>query len=139
VSRQVTDRAGNSRTANVAVERRLSLASPWLNAGIRLRGRGGDRFQPLQRQMDASFRFIGHTAPWYARTAEGPPLVREAQWRLQRMGFLSKTSRPSGVLDLATIRGVQRYQAARGIPTLGTIGARTRAALDRDLLRGRVR
>lgn len=133
---RVRDRAGNVAVRRMRIVRHLSLGRPHLNGDLVVR-RGDLRFVANRDAIRGSFRFIGHTAPWYARTEHSPALVREAQWRLQQFGFLSKATRLSGELDLTTIRAVQRYQAARGLPTLGTIGPRTRNALDRDLLRAR--
>jgi peptidoglycan hydrolase-like protein with peptidoglycan-binding domain len=70
---------------------------------------------------------------WYQPERLGGPYVREVRWRLAMLGYLPVTETGSGGFDLKLIRAVQRFQKDKGLPVLGTIGPRTRAALDREL------
>lgn len=132
----VRDRFGNRASRRVRIVRHLSLSKPHLNSDVRVTG-ANITFDANQHWIRESFRFISYSAPWYARTEKSPALVREAQWRLRAFGYLSPAFELNGKLDIPTIRAVQRYQADKGLPLLGTIGPRTRRALDRDLLAAR--
>ncbi|MBC7461659.1 MAG: peptidoglycan-binding protein [Thermoleophilia bacterium] len=116
--------------------RRLALSDQRLNFGLRLTTLQGARVSASPNAVQAAFRFIGTSASWYVSDDLQTPFVQEAQWRLERLGCLSAGSFRSGALDLPTIRAVQAYQRANHLPVLGTIGPRTRFALDRDLLAG---
>lgn len=136
VRARVSDRDGNATTRRVQVTRRLALGDQRLNFGLKLRTFDGARVDPTRDAVRASFRFLGTQPPWYVSSDLQTPFVAEAQWRLVRLGCLPRATATDGSLDLPTIRAVQRYQRARHLPVLGTIGPRTRAALDRDLLAG---
>lgn len=129
VTLRATDRHGNSVTIRHPVFRHLSLARPQLN-----RSNGTPVASMDRAAIRGSLRFVGYAAPWYAHTDDSPVVVSEVQERLRLFGYLRRTVQP-GLLDIPTIRAIQAYQRARGLPVLGTVGPRTRAALDRDLLR----
>lgn len=125
---RVRDRSGNSARRRVIITRRLSLTNAGANRGIKLwGGRASDA------NIHEIFSLDMYTPPWFISERLGPSYVREARWRLAQLGYLPVTDTGKGRIDVALVRATQRYQADRGIPTLGTIGPRTRAALDRDL------
>ncbi|HWH15457.1 MAG TPA: PKD domain-containing protein [Miltoncostaeaceae bacterium] len=66
-------------------------------------------------------------------------LAREVQVRLTALGLLPPGHRPDGRFRLPVLRAVQAYQRRAGLPVLGTVGPRTRAALAGDTARPRVR
>lgn len=136
VAARVSDRAGNAKTRSVVIERRLALRDQALNRDLKLVARDGSHFRAQKGMPHAAFRFLQQTAPWYSQIAQQDPYVTEAQWRLVKLGCLRPASYQTGHLDLATIRGVQRYQRTIGLEVLGTIGPRTRHALDTALLAG---
>lgn len=126
------DGAGNRRRVAVHVERRLSLSEPWRNAGIEV-ARGQEDTEAFTQLV---FGFHSDAAPgrWFAGSGRSPRLVREVQWRLQTFGFLSRSHALSGVLDVPTLAGVRDFQRSVGLPAIGTVGPRTRSALDARLL-----
>jgi len=135
IERRLRDRAGNARTAPVVIERRVSLSRPASNGGIRLRTDSGELFRPDLGTLEDVFGFDGYTAPYYQRTHETGPLVAEVNWRLRLLGFLSPVYANERTLSYPIIEAVQRYQRARGIEALGTVGPKTRRALDADIVR----
>ncbi|MCW2973622.1 MAG: cya [Thermoleophilia bacterium] len=133
---RVADRDGNKAVRRLTVTRRLALADQRLNFGLVVTTFAGAHVASSVETIRASFRFTGMQPPWYAKSDLQTPYVVEAQWRLERVGCLTPGTYRAGSLDLPTIRGVQRYQRANHLPVLGTIGPRTRAALDHDLVAG---
>jgi hypothetical protein len=126
---RLKDTAGNSALRSITVERRPSLATPHLNRDLPRAWRGD--------AIDEVFRFRYSSEPWYQHNSSlSPRLVREVQWRLKTMGYYPSQIRSSGRLDPETLRAIRRYQRARSIAPIATVGPLTRAALDKDLLRG---
>jgi len=64
-------------------------------------------------------------------------VAREVQVRLVALGLLPARHRVVPRLPVRVLRAVQAYQRAAGLPPLGTVGPRTRAALARDSARPR--
>ncbi len=133
---RVMDRVGNRAVRMLAIERRIALSDQSLNGDLHLRNRGGGDVSASLSAVRHSFRFTGYVDPWYTVSDSQFPFVREAQWRLVRLGCLAAGSYEIGRLDMSTIRAVQRYQSETRLPVLGTIGPRTRASLDARLLAG---
>lgn len=126
---RLTDTAGNSARRSIAIERRPSLATPQLNSDLPRAWRGD--------AINDVFKFRYATEPWYKHDSSlSPRLVREVQWRLKTMGYFPPQLHSTGRLDPATLRAIRRYQRARNITPIATVGPLTRAALDKDLLRG---
>ncbi|MCW2955750.1 MAG: putative peptidoglycan binding domain, partial [Thermoleophilia bacterium] len=94
----------------------------------------GGRITPAE--VHAAFHFDSRltTGLGYTYSPRSAPLVKEVQWRLQQFGVMSPTMRRTGHLDYATVQAVKRFQRAYRIPTLGTVGPQTRAALDAELV-----
>ncbi len=133
---RLKDRAGNRSRRTVIVYRRISLSKPATNRGLKMKLPGGGSFRPTQAVIDSVFRYQG-AGKLYRKRPESVALAREVAWRLRMLGFLSPVYATPDSLSVPLIRAVQRYQKARGIPPIGTIGPKTRASLDRDL--GRIR
>lgn len=120
---RVRDRAGNTRLRTVVVWRRMSLSEPRLNRGAGLSNAG-------TAAINAAFEFHSDAAPWYTSRDGSAVFIREVQWRLRMLGYRSIVERSTGVLDLPTIRQIQQFQRHEHIPPRGTVGPRTRRALD---------
>ena len=124
------DRSGNDGSRRVVVYRHVALADPSRNHGL-------DQARWGSGAITTTFAFTTRSAPWYGNQDDSPWLVREAQGRLVLFGFLdagvARAERDR--LGMGTIDAVKRFQRARGIPAIATIGPRTRSALDRELVR----
>lgn len=125
---RVSDRAGNTAARTVVVTRRLALTSARANRGIDL---GGG--QASDAHINDIFSFDRYSAPWYESEPLGAAYVRETRWRLAQLGYLPLMQTGSGHIDWPLMLATKHYQRAKGLPQPGTIGPRTRAALDRDL------
>jgi hypothetical protein len=129
----LTDKAGNSRTVRVRVQRAMSLSNAKANRGISLRV-GGRSIDAGSVNLGAIFGFVDYASPWFASRGQTHPYITELQQRLKTLGYWSFAAPISGKLDVATIRAVQRFQRANAIPAIGTAGPITRRALDAALL-----
>jgi hypothetical protein len=128
VRMRVRDRLGNSRTVTIPVTRHISLSKMWFNSDSQ-RTLG---FRADDQSINAAFQYLGPVAPWYSFAQRRNPLIAEVQRRLQLLGF-SPSLRITGMLDMPTLVAIKRFQRSNGIEDIGTVGPRTRAALDRAL------
>lgn len=130
VRMRVSDKLGNTRTVSIPVTRHISLSKPWLNHDAQ----GELGYSADLPSINAAFRFVGYTEPWYAFAQRSNPLVAEVQRRLHILGIATGLPR-TGRLDIPTLLAVRKFQRENGISDIATVGPQTRAALDRALNR----
>lgn len=132
---RLTDTVGNSTVRSFTVIRRPSLSRGPLNNGVEM-WRPGSTFTPGSAQLEDVFgngakKAFGRQGK--ARSPYAPALVREVQYRLKQVGYISRTSRSSGELDRSTRIGLRIFQRAHGLPKTGLPDAATRLAMDHAL------
>ncbi len=124
----LADKAGNTSTAKIRVNRRISLSRPRFNDGISGFA-GGAGTAPTGSDISKAFAW-NNAAGWYLPTKDSPELINEVSWRLKKLGYMSPVYKTGNVIDYRFVESVKKFQRANGIPAIATVGPDTRRALD---------